>query len=30
MLAEIFLPLTAGTAAQRGRAEPAVHRVSAP
>jgi hypothetical protein len=28
MLAEIFLPLTAGTAAQRGRAEPAVHGVN--
>jgi hypothetical protein len=27
MLAEIFLPLTAGTAAQRGRAEPSVHGV---
>jgi len=30
MLAEIFLPLTAGAAAQRGRPEPAVHGVPAP
>jgi hypothetical protein len=30
MLAEIFLPLTAGAAAQRGRAEPFVYGVTAP
>jgi hypothetical protein len=30
MLAEIFLPLTAGAAAQRGRAEPSVYGVTAP